>query len=105
MLGGCINEAEDCPQGGGTGDEGTLNLQFSIVTRKSASADNTFQSRAADIAGDVIGSFAENFIAMSDLRFMLFDGNRRFLQTLPATVKNVYTSPDYSVYIFHAPVY
>ncbi len=104
MLGGCINEAEDCPQGGGTGDEGTLNLQFSIVTRKSASADNTFQSRAADIAGDVIGSFAENFIAMSDLRFMLFDGNRRFLQTLPATVKNVYTSPDYSVYIFHAPV-
>lgn len=64
-------------------------------------------SRGADIEGEVRGSAAENYINVDggDIMFLLFDGNRQFLQQLPLSdIKTVYTASDYKEYIFHTPV-
>lgn len=107
LLGSCVNDGDDCPEVAGGDNDGAVNLQFSIITHGGLPDTGPFQSRksrAADTSGDIAGTLYENYIGVNDLTFMLFDGERRYLQTLSADVRNVFTSPDYSVYIFHAPV-
>lgn len=78
----------------------SYHLQFAVSTHGGN------RSRA-DITGDLPGSTAENYINVAgrDLQFLLFDGDRKFLQELSLTdVQLVYTASNYIQYIFHAPV-
>ncbi len=108
LSGGCVNDYGDCKDS--SSQEERFNLQFSISTAanpgqtRSGSED---ASRAADIEGEVRGSVAENYINVDggDIMFLLFDGNRQFIQQLPLSdLKTVYTASDYKEYIFHTPV-
>lgn len=108
FSGGCVNDYGDCTES--PSKEERFNLQFSISTAANPNltrAESDLGSRAADTDGEVRGSAAENYINVDggDLMFLLFDGNRRFLQQLPLSdVKTVYTASDYKEYIFHTPV-
>lgn len=108
-AGGCVNDSSDCPQTG-DGDKELFHLEFAISTRRTASGAGNIRegsTRAADIDGEVHGCPAENFINIADrdLQFLLFDGERKFLQPLDLNdVREVYTASDYSLYTFHTPV-
>lgn len=57
-----------------------VRMRFTVVTSRPAEAAR--QTRAADISGDLTGSASENYlnIAGHDIRFLLFDGDRKLLR-------------------------
>lgn len=87
----CITDDADCPTPDAT-DPGRYRLQFRIVTRSNA------ESRAADIDGDVEGSAAENYINVNDVRYLIFDSNRKFVTDLSARATTVATNDRFTVY-------
>ncbi|WP_304961400.1 hypothetical protein [uncultured Duncaniella sp.] len=92
---GCIGDDSLCTEedGAGTVADGNVNLSFTIVTRHAPSG------RAADISGGLVGSSVENFINISDIQFLLFDADRKFLQNFYPDVKLADGNTDYSEYV------
>ncbi|MBQ4279941.1 MAG: hypothetical protein IJC16_08330 [Rikenellaceae bacterium] len=79
LVSGCVNDYDECP----APERGSepVKLRFTIVTRTSASSAAR-QTRAADIAGDQTGIAAENYLNLAghDIRFLLFDSDRKLLR-------------------------
>lgn len=78
LVPGCVNDYDDCS---GTERGDSVKLRFTIVTRTPMD-DEAGHTRAADIAGDQIGSPSENYLNLAgrDIRFLLFDGERKLLR-------------------------
>ena len=66
----------DIPDSAVNDPEGKFRLSFNIVT-KTVSA-----TRAADIEGEETGSSPENYIDVSDIRFLIFDGEQNFVSDI-----------------------
>lgn len=78
-LTGCVNDYGNCvdPDSG----PAPVKLRFTIVTR-ALPGSGTRQTRAADTGGDQTGTPSENYlnIAGRDIRFLLFDEDKRLLR-------------------------
>lgn len=79
LVAGCVNDYDDCPEP--EGESEPVKLRFTIVTNTSA-GNGTRQTRAADITGDQTGTASENYLNLAghDIRFLLFDGDRKLLR-------------------------
>lgn len=73
-------------------------LRFSIITKNEA------RTRVADITGDLTGSSYENYLDVSDIKYLLFDKDKNFLADMTATMKIVSVSDDYSLYSVQANI-
>jgi len=85
-LTGCVNEDGPCPPDEPGSDDGKeVTLRFTVATRSAAVTDDapsSAPSRADDCEGDRQGTAAENFINMSDCRFLLFDADRKLIRPI-----------------------
>lgn len=79
LVAGCVNDYDDCPAPEDGSDP--VKLRFTIVTRTSTGS-GTRQTRAADISGGQTGTASENYLNLAghDIRFLLFDGDRKLLR-------------------------
>lgn len=76
-LTGCIGENSVCPGDIDAGDsKGGVNIKFAIASNHGS------RSRAADLDGTQQGTPPEDYIDVSDMQFMLFDSEQRFLRFL-----------------------
>lgn len=88
----CVNDYADCPDPGAADNPGRYRLQFKIVTR------GGLESRVADIDGDKEGSVAENYLDVNDIRYYLFDGNRKYLTDITPNATTVVANEAFTVY-------
>ncbi len=103
---GCVGDELNCPapEAPTEKNEG-LYLKFTVLTRNTYGTRDTGITRTADTDGDQEGSGAENFIVLSDLRFLLFDSERKLLQDFTTEAKVVSTNGSYSVYEILAAIH
>lgn len=92
MTASCVNDYEDCPDTVAEDTPGRYRLQFNIVTRGGT------ESRAADISGDKEGSVAENYLDINNIRYYIFDSNRKFLADITPNAKTVVANEAFSIY-------
>lgn len=78
LAGGCIYDFDSCAA---TEDREDVKLRFTVVTRASYGPGQG-KTRAADIDGDQEGSVQENYLNLAgrDIRFLLFDGEKKLLR-------------------------
>lgn len=77
LVAGCGNDCDALPDS----DTDSVKLRFTIVTRPS-SGNGTGRTRAADIAGEQVGTAPENYLNLAgrDIRFLLFDSGQKLLR-------------------------
>ncbi|MDE5848165.1 MAG: hypothetical protein K2H71_12540 [Muribaculaceae bacterium] len=86
----CSQSEEPTPED--TEGEGKFRLKFSIVTKTVSS------TRAADITGDQIGSVPENFLDVSDIRFLIFDGYQNFVSDITPKAEIQAANDSFTIY-------
>lgn len=90
-MASCVNDSSDCPATPAAMTEG-VRLKFSIMT------GNDNPVRGADTGGDLTGSGVENYLDISDIRYLIFDKNRQYLTDITPDTKTVTANDRYSVY-------
>lgn len=85
----CIEDYDECPPVGG---EGPFHLRFTILTK------NVPGSRAADIAGEEIGTAPENFLDVNDVRFLIFDDAQSFIADVTPSASVIASNADFTIY-------
>lgn len=87
----CITDEAECPEPDVV-EPGRYRLQFQIVTRTNA------ESRATDEDYEEVGSAAENYINVNDVRYLIFDSNRKFVADLSTQATTVALNEQYTLY-------
>ena len=88
----CVNDYGDCPEPYKGADSDRFRLQFQIVTRTAP------ESRAADIAGDIEGAAAENYIDINNIKYYIFDSAGKFVTDLTPATETVAVNESFTIY-------
>lgn len=88
----CINDAEEFPPVVPEEKIDDVYIRFSVLTK------NELSTRAADIEGDIVGSGVENRLNISDIKYLIYDNNLKFLQDITPYATTVAANDEYSVY-------
>ncbi len=91
-LGSCINDSSECPQPMPEQQKENMYIRFSIMTK------NDLRTRAADINGDQVGTGYENELNINDIKYFLYDNDKRFIQDITAVTQTVAANKEYTVY-------
>lgn len=87
----CISDADSCPVNEET-RKGGIHLRFTIMTR------NEGKTKAADIEGEQVGAGYENFLDVKDIKYLIFDKDRKFITDITAKTETVAENASYTVY-------
>lgn len=87
----CISDADSCPANEET-RKGGIHLRFTIMTR------NEGKTKAADIEGEQVGAGYENFLDVKDIKYLIFDKDRKFITDITAKTETVAENASYTVY-------